>query len=209
MKQDIILPDDLKTALVSESKDFVVNGRFAEPLWKPISNMVMGAFWLGVIFYIGIGFDLSNLSEDWLKEVAAGLKQSAVNKDYPQLIFPIVFFGLFLSIGLWLFFFKGFRHLFKRRGIFVGTPTKLYNYKNGQTYYTKWVEFTGNIKVKGDDRKGTLIIERTTGYMMKRAHTSSVYVPYIAYIHGIQNANEIAKICKKRIAECNAGKYSD
>lgn len=209
MYQDIILPDDLNTALASESKDFVVYGRFAEPLWKPISNMIMGSFWLGIVLYMGTGFNLSNISADWFKEIAEGLKQSATNRDYPQLIFPIVFFGIFLSIGIYFFFFKGFRQLFKRGGIFVGTPTKLYNYKNGQTYYTKWVEFTGNIKVRGNDKKGTLTIERTNGYMLKRAHTSSVYVPYTSYLNGIPNVNEIAKICKKRIAECNAGRYTD
>jgi hypothetical protein len=209
MYQDITLPDDLNTVLASESKDFVVNGRFVEAPWKPISNIVLGALWIIAVLYMGSGFDFSGFSAEGIKEIAAGLKESAANKDYPQLIFPIVFFGVFLSIGIYYMIFKGVGRLFKRGGIFVGTPTKLYNYKNGQTTYNDWVEFTGNIKVKGNDKRGTVIIERTTGYKLKRAHTSSVYVPYTAYINGIAYANDIAKICKKRIAECNAGKYSD
>jgi hypothetical protein len=209
MMQDIILPDDLNTALASESKDFVVKGRFVKPLWDSMSYILMGAFWLFIIVYMGTGFNFSYFSIDLLKEIIVGYKEALINKEYAQVIFPVAFFGIFSGIGLYLLFYKGVRILLKKGGIFVGTPTKLYNYKGGHVYYTDWVEFTGNIKIKGNDTKGTLIIERTTGYMQHRNKSSSVYVPYTAYIEGIQNVNEIAKICKKRIAEANAGKYSD
>jgi hypothetical protein len=208
MIQDPTLPDDLNTALASESKDFVVLGKFAEPSLVPATNIVMGVFWLSFAIYLGTGFDFSNLSVEGVSFIASTLAENYVQKNYLELILPVVVFIFLFSIGVHLFVFKGLRRLLKKGGIFVGTPTKLYNYRKGQITFTNWEQYTGKITVKGSDIKGTLVIERNTGYMLKRKSGPSTYVAYTSYLSGISNVNEIAKIVKRRIAERHSGKYS-
>jgi hypothetical protein len=199
MIQDIILPDELSTAIASESKDFIVKGRLAEPVGKPIFNIIFGTFWLSITFFVGTGFNLNLFSVEGIKEIIESVKNAISTGTYYQLIFLVAFFGIFVAIGLNALI-KGIIPFFKRGGYFIGTPRRLLNFKKGKMYYTNWDQFTGKIRVRGNDKRGTLIMDKTTGYMY-RNKSGSTYVPYTVYISGIQDVHEIEQICRRRIKE--------
>jgi hypothetical protein len=92
--------------------------------------------------------------------------------------------------------------LLKPGGIFIGTPKKLLNYRNGELISYDWDMFTMKTKVRGNAAKGNLTLIRTTGYKTKRnSGGNSYYIPYIVYMSGIPDVLEIEKICKQRIKE--------
>jgi len=63
-----------------------------------------------------------------------------------------------------------------------------------------WEQFTGDIIVRGNNKKGNITLVMKTGQMV-RSKNSSRFVPDYIYILGIEGALDIEQICKKRIRE--------
>lgn len=199
MIQHFDLPEELNISVGSESRDFVVKGTFAQPVAGSVSSMIFGAVWLAftwfmMSFFIGPGF-ISGIIQSITSSIN-GTAGDGFDKGY---LFLALFFGIFLSVGLYIFL-KGFYTLFRRGGYFVGTPTRLINYRNGRMRSTDWEQFTGNIRVRGNNTKGSITLEMRTGRTVS-GKGGSRYVPDITYIAGIPDVYEIEKICQRRIKE--------
>jgi len=101
-------------------------------------------------------------------------------------------------IGLYMVL-AGVFSLMKTGGYFVGTPTRLVRFNRGKMMWDSWDQFNGNIEVRGNNKRGTIIIESRTGN--KSSGFGNRYVPNIVYISGVPGAYEIEQICRKRIKE--------
>ncbi len=197
MLQSIELPEELNISLGSESRDFAVKGTFAQPVFASVSGIIFGAVWLGFTFFMMSFF----LAPGFIEGAIQSFKSPDSSGEGGMMgsLFFIVFFGIFLTVGFWVFF-KGIFSLFRRGGYFVGTPTRLVNFRRGRLSSSDWEQFTGNISVRGNNKKGNITLEMRTGKMIS-GKGGSRFVPDVIYILGIEGAFDIEQICRKRIKE--------
>lgn len=199
MTEQITLPEELNISLGSESRDFAVKGTFAQPVGASVYNILFGAGWLGftffmMSFFLGPGFIKGSIESFTSSESANS--SDGTGQGY---IFFIVFFGIFLSVGLFTFI-KGFISLLRRGGYFVGTSSRLVNYRRGKLSSFDWEQFTGNIVVKGNNNKGSIMLVLRTGHVVS-GKGGSRFVPDTIYMAGIEGAFDIEQICRRRIKE--------
>jgi hypothetical protein len=201
MIQNVELPEEINISLGSESRDFAVKSTLAQPILDSIYSILIGAGWLGFTLYLTSSFIGPEYS-DYLINALKGTEAVTPNEgSLMGLIFFVVLFGIFVSVGLFKFL-KGVFSLFRRGGYFVGTPARLVNFRNGKMISSDWDQFTGNIEVKGSNKKGNIKLLMRTGKMIKgMGKGSSKYVPDITFIAGIQGVYDIEQICRKRIKE--------
>ena len=57
--------------------------------------------------------------------------------------------------------------IFKKGGYFVGTPTRLVRYQNGNIRSIDWEQFSGDIEVSGRDPKGNISLQMRTGRVVR------------------------------------------
>jgi hypothetical protein len=204
MPQDILLPEELVIAIGSETKDFVVKGTRFRPVSGSLSNLILGSIWVGVFIWIGFAlfgpFDASGETAPEKTTLKLFNDDGTINQE----LGIYVLYALFLIPGIWHLT-KTVIPLLKPGGIFVGTPKKLLNYRNGELISYDWDMFIMKTKVRGNAAKGDLTLTRTTGYQTKRNRAGiSYYIPYIVYMSGIPDVLEIEKICKQRIKESDS-----
>jgi hypothetical protein len=214
MYSDILLPDELLNEIGSETKEFVVKGTHLRPVTlNSITQLIIGILWVGG--FIWIGFFL--LNEFGPADItAAEPPEPVINKSFTDKFLNDgwaigLLYLAFLLPGIWNLR-KTLIPLFKSGGIFVGTPQRILNYRNGEIISYGWDEFLLKTKVTGNAIKGNLTLTRTTGYYMNAGRTAGgqkFYIPYIVFMSGIQNVFDIEKICKRRIEEKNSEKYPD
>jgi len=136
-----------------------------------------------------ISFDLND-------EIVTMSLQNMSNITVP-LIFTVISILVGVGVLAW-----GIYFLVKKGGYFVGTPERLINYRNGKIRSIDWEQFTGDIEVSGNEKKGDISLQMRTGKMVNTSDdTTSRYVPDFIYISGVSNIFEIEKICRKRIKE--------
>lgn len=198
MPEDILLPEELNISVSSESKDFALKGRRAKPIGSSVSRILFGAVWLGFVLLIMSMFLGPVFKGDIIQNFKEAFAKSP-EQENQQLTFLLIFFGVFILIGLYMII-GGILSLFKKGGYYVATPTRLVHYKNGQLKSSDWEQFTGNIVVKGSNKRGSITLEMRTGYMVS-GKGGSRYVPNVVYISGIPNVYEIEQICRRRIKE--------
>ena len=199
MEQIFDLPEDLAIAIGTESKDFVVWGKRAKPVGASLSRIIFGVVWLGFItffisFFLGPGF-----TQNIIQSISGALDSSNANESGQSPLFLLAFFGLFIGIGLFVFF-GGVFSLLKSGGYFVGTATRLIRYRKGKMMSADWEQFNGKIEVRGNNKSGSILLEMRTGTMVS-GKSGSRYVPDFVYISGVQDVYEIEKICRRRIKE--------
>ncbi|MBK9391216.1 MAG: hypothetical protein IPN68_13855 [Bacteroidetes bacterium] len=201
MFQDIQLPEELLIAVGSETKDFVVKGTRLRPVSGSLQNLILGSIWVGAFIWIGFAlFGPFGTSGDPSSE-STSLKLYNEDGTLNQDLGIYLLYALFLFPGIWQLT-KTIIPLLKPGGIFIGTPKKLLNYRNGEIIIYDWDMFTMKTKVRGNAAKGSLTLIRTTGYQTKTNRAgNSYYIPYIVYMSGIPDVLEIEKICKQRIKE--------
>jgi hypothetical protein len=199
MLQSIELPEELNISLGSESRDFAVKGTFAQPVGASVSGILFGAGWLGFTFLLMSFFIAPGFVEGAIQSFTSPEAANSVEGERLGYLFFIVFFGIFLSIGFYVFL-KGIFSLFRRGGYFAGTPTRLVNFRKGKLKSCDWEQFTGDIAVRGNNKKGNITLVMRTGSMV-RSKNSSRFVPDVIYIAGIEGASDIEQICRKRIKE--------
>ena len=83
----------------------------------------------------------------------------------------------------------------------MGTPLRLIHYHKAKMRSIDWEQFSGDIEVKGDINKGSIVLKMRTGRMVSRKNGPDRYVPDVIYMSKIPNAFEIERICRKRIKE--------
>jgi hypothetical protein len=200
MMQNIPLPQVLNSAIGTERKDFAVKAGRAQPLKKSMSIILIGTFWTAFTSIFVVAF----LGPLFLgKEVefeSNGVPTVAGPGNLGPILVPALIIGFFMLIGL-IMLSVGVYSIFKKGGYFVGTPLRLIHYQNGTLRSIDWEQFSGDIEVNGDVRKGNISLQMRTGRMVSRKNGPDRYVPDVIYLSQIPDAFEIERICRKRIKE--------
>jgi len=198
--ENIALPQELSSSLSSENKDFAVKAGRAQPLKKSISLILFGTVWTAFTSIFVFAF-LSPLFQG--KEVrfeSNGVPTVASPDNLGPIIIPAIIIGVFVLVGIGMLSW-GIYSIFKKGGYFVGTPTRLVHFQNGNTRSIDWEQFSGDIEVSGDAQKGNISLQMRTGRMVSRKNGPDRYVPDVIYISEIPNVFEIEQICRRRIKE--------
>jgi hypothetical protein len=199
MLENITLPDDLINAIGSESKEFAVIGRRAKPVGRSLVMLFFSLFWLAFSTFFIVVFLGPLFNGEEVHFTANDVPVVAGPGNLKAVVVPGIILGIFVLIGIGLVI-SAVYQLLKKGGYFVGTPTRLIHYKKGNIRSIDWEQFTGDIVVKGNDRKGTITLEMRTGYMVS-GKGGSRYVPNIIYMYNIPDVFSIEQICRKRIKE--------
>ncbi|OGD66966.1 hypothetical protein A2442_00155 [Candidatus Campbellbacteria bacterium RIFOXYC2_FULL_35_25] len=200
MIEKILLPKGLNIAIGSERKDFEVEARHTQPLTKIFSLGVFGIIWLtftGVFMFAFLG-PLFQGKEVYFTSNEIPVVASLQNLN--PLIAPMLVMAIFVLVGIYILGF-GIFSFFKKGGYFVGTPTRLINYRKNKVRSIDWEQFSGDIEINGNSKKGNIILQMRTGKIVNEENESRKYVPDVIYISGIKGALAIGEICRKRIKE--------
>ncbi len=200
MRRNTQIPPGLSSMLGTESRDFIVKAQraysgknswglvFFGLLWTAFSSIFVIVFFGPILIGEEVHFDLN------------GVPTTASINHMEPLIFPGIFIGFFVLIGLALTGF-GIYRMTKKGGYFVGTPTRLVMYTNGKIRSIDWEQFSGDIRFSGSNHKGTVSLGMRTGRMVSRKNQSSQYVPDVIDMVNIPNAFQVEKVCRERIKE--------
>ncbi|MGE5420321.1 MAG: hypothetical protein ACM3UT_09060 [Chloroflexota bacterium] len=186
------LPQELYTAIGSETRDFSVKAGSLKPFRKAVPGIIGGIAWMA--FFSLIFFGIFNL--DLSGMIAAG---AAENKTINPAYYLLGFFGIFYTIGL-IIIGKAIIPFIRRGGWFVGTPDRLVHYRRGNIRSIDWEQFTGDMKVRGNGAKGTISMSLRTG-RIKRNKGGQTYIPDVIFMTGIPAVPEIEQLCRKRLKE--------
>jgi hypothetical protein len=200
MLENLALPPELENYIGSESKDFAVKAKHANPPKASLFMIIFGVVWLGFSSIFLFAF---------LGPLFQGKEVEFLTNDVPTvagpgnlrpILLPAIIIGIFILIGLILLS-AGIRLLFKKGGYFVGTSTRLISLLNGKYRSVDWEQFSGDIEVTGNEEKGNITLGMRTGKMVSSKNGPDRYVPDTLYISGIPSVFEIEQICRKRIKE--------
>jgi len=195
------MPEELITAIGSETKEFVVKGTRFRPVKGSLSQLIIGIIWVGGFLWIGYTmFDPFGGARE--TAVTQSLEnESLIDKLLNQNMIAYLIYAFFLIPGIWNLT-RTVIPLLRKGGIFVGTPKRLLNYRNGRIITYDWDQFIQKTNATGNTTKGNLTLTRTTGYQTKRNQAGmSYFIPFTVFISGIPDVFEIEKICKQRIKE--------
>ena len=200
MSQVAKIPLALRSAIDSEANDFLVKAGRSQPFKKSLTFVLFGLFWTAFTSIFVVAF----LGPLFLgKEVhfeSNGVPTVASPQNLDPIIVPALIIGLFVLIGLSMIGF-GIYTLLQKGGYFVGTPTRLINYRKGKLRSIDWEQFSGDIEVTGNDHKGSIALQLRTGRWESSKNSSGRFVPEVVYISAIPDAFDLARICRKRIKE--------
>ncbi len=198
--ENIVLPPELSSSVRSENKDFTVKADRAQPLKKSFSLIIFGTVWTAFtsIFVFAILGPLFQGKEVHFK--SNGVPTIAGPDNLGPIILPAIIIGVFVLIGIGMLSW-GIYSIFKKGGYFVGTPTRLVYFQNGNIRSIDWEQFSGDIEVNGNAQKGNISLQMRTGRMVSRKKGPDRYVPDVIYISEIPNVYKIEQICRKRIKE--------
>lgn len=186
------LPQELYDAIGSETRDFAFKAGALKPFRKARTPMIGGIVWMAFFSLIFFGiFDL-----DLRGMIAAG---AAENKPINPAYYLLGFIGIFYLIGL-IIMGKGIIPLIRRGGWFAGTQERLIHYRKGNIRSIDWEQFTGDMKVRCNDGKGSISMSLRTG-IIKRRKGGQTYVPDVIFMTAIQGVSDIENFCRKRIRE--------
>lgn len=200
MIEMISLPPELDIIVGSESRDFAVKAKRANPPKSSIFLVTFGAVWLGftsIFFFAFLGPLFQGREVEFLVN---DVPTTAGPGNYKAVILPAVVIGVFVLVGLAMFT-GGIFMLLKKGGYYVGTPTRLISFSKGKYRSVDWEQFSGDIEVKGNEQKGYISLGMRTGRMVSSKNGPDRYVPDTMYISGIPNVYEIEQIIRKRIKE--------
>jgi hypothetical protein len=200
MLQNIPLPQTLINAIGVERKDFAVKAGRAQPLKKSLSILLFGTFWTAFTSIFVVAFLGPLFVGKEVEFSSGGVPTVAGPGNLEPILVPALVIGFFMIIGLAMLS-AGIYSLFKKGGYFVGTPLRLIHFHRGTVRSIDWEQFSGDIEVKGDIRKGNISLQMRTGRMVSRKNGPDRYVPDVIYLTRIPNAFEIERICRKRIKE--------
>ncbi len=194
------MPPELSAYLGDEPRDFAVKAGRDQPLNRPLSQLLFGAAWTALTSVFVIVF----LVPVWLgKEVhfeVNGVPTVAGPNNLEPLLWPGIFIGVFVLIGVGMMAW-GLGSLLREGGYFVGTPTRLIHYFQGDLRSIDWEQFSGDMAVRGNGRKGTLSLQLRTGRMVSNKRGTERYVPDVIHLVDITQVFEIEAICRSRIKE--------
>ncbi|MBU2996457.1 hypothetical protein KO500_08420 [Cellulophaga baltica] len=194
------VPNELKTLIGTEEVDFIVKAKRRKPLSYSILLFVFSTFWLGISGTIGFLFlgPLFFGEEVHFKE--NGVAKVATLDNYDSLLMPAAILSFFMLIGI-VILISAIVIFFQKGGYFVGTPSRLIQFRKGKATSTDWEQFNGTINTKSKGTSGNITFQLRTGKMRSRKNGPSQYVPSTISISGIDNLYSVEQKCRTRIKE--------
>lgn len=200
MKDYNRMPKKLYANIGTEKKDFVVKAGRAQPTKKSMAVVFFGVFWLAFTSIFVVAFLGPLFFGNEVHFESNGVPTVASPDNLGPIILPAMIIGLFVIIGLVILIW-GLYSMFEKGGFFVGTPLRLVHFFNGKIRSIDWEQFSGEIEVSGDRKKGNILLKMRTGKMVSGKNNQSRYVPDLIYITAIPNVITIEEICRRRIKE--------
>lgn len=194
------LPIDLKKQIENEKIDFSIKAERKYPLSKSLGGLLIGILMCAFMSLFIYAFFGPLFKNEEVHFTSNDVPVTASWDDLGELIVPGGIISLLTLAGLFVTF-KSLYSLFEKGGYFVGTQTRLIQFKNGKTTSTDWEQFTGSIKIKAKNNFGEIEFELRTGKMESRKNQPDKFVPDIIYLTGIDNVYDIEKKCRIRIKE--------
>jgi hypothetical protein len=194
------IPESLVDFVGNEEIDFAVKAGRAQPRSKTIFLLLFGVAWLAFTSIFVVAF-LGPLFVG--KEVhfeSNGVPTVAGPDNLGPALVPAMIIGVFVLVGV-IIFTVGVVLMLKRGGYFIGTPLRLIHYRRGRIRSIDWEQFSGDIMLSGNRRKGHIALRMRSGKMVSQKNGPDRYVPEVIYISEIENAHEVEKICRIRIKE--------
>lgn len=194
------LPQELISSLDSESKDFAVKAGRVQPLKVSYTLIIIAIMFILFTSIFSFVIITPLIEGKDVNIEINGVPTVVSRNNLRPLIVPAIFFGVFGLVGITVLY-LGIYSIFAKGGYFVGTPSRLVNFKNGKIKSIDWEQFSGNIELSGNSQSGNISLQLRTGRMVHRKNGPANYVPDIIHILQIENVFEIEKICRKRIKE--------
>lgn len=194
------LPSELTSALGSENTDFIVKAAKVHPKNKSIKGLIFSAAWIGFTSIFAAVFIGPVLLGREVSFELNGVPTTASPDNLEPLLFPGAMIALFGAIGLAILV-GSIVMLTKRGGWFVGTPDRLISFRKGTLRSIDWQQFSGDITVTGNDQKGDVLLGMRTGVKVNDKNRTDSYIPEKIYLVGIEDAQEIGRLCRERIEE--------
>jgi len=191
--KNIILPSSLNSIVGNENIEFVVKAERKNQKRKSVLPLLTGIIWCILTSMVMIPILIKLFSEE---------TELIKNNSIISKLIPLSFYIILISFSIYMLH-KGLSSLLKKGGYFVGTPTRLISYLNGNSKSINWKEFLGEIEVNGNSKKGNVILKRRAKTKVN-SQNSSAYISDNFCMIKIPNPFEIEKICSKRIKRSSA-----
>ncbi len=192
------LPQDLRRVIGDEKIEFSVFAKRKQPKQSSYGTIIFALLWLTIPSIASyIFFKPLFVGEEVHFEVD-DVPTTASWDDFEPMLIPSLLLILFLVIGIAVLI-GGLISLFKKGGYYVGTKTRLINYRKGMIKYYDWEQFTGNIEV--NFKKKNISLEMRRGRMRHRDDRSDEFVPEVLHLSGIEDIVQVERICRERIKE--------
>jgi hypothetical protein len=188
------------TILGDEKQDFAVEAGSMQPFKKSFAFILFGSFWIAFISIFLVAFFGPLLQGKEVEFESEGKLVVASLDNLQPLLMPAIIIGIFLFIGLVIVAW-GLYCIFKKGGHFVATPSRLVHFNGNQVRSIDWEQFSGEIWVTGNAKKGDITLQLRTGHMTSTRNGSKRYVPDLVYLAAVPKPFELEQICRKRIKE--------
>lgn len=194
------LPVDLKRLIENERVDFSIKAKRNLPLSKAVGRLLFSIAYCAFVSIFVFAFFGPLFKNEEVHFTSNDVPVTASWDDLSELMVPGIIIGLFVIGGV-IITISSIYLLFQNGGYFVGTETRMIQYRNGKSTITDWEQFSGNVKINAKNNFGDLEYELRTGKLQSKKNESDKFIPDIIYISSIENVYEIEKICKVRIKE--------
>jgi len=198
--ENITLPPELSSSVSSENKDFAVKAGRAQPLKKSLSLILSGTVFTACTSLFAFAFLGPIFQGKAAHFELNGVRTVASPDNLGPIMLPAIFIVIFLLVGIGMVSW-GIYSIFKKGGYFVGTPTRLVHFQNGNIRSIDWEQFSGDIEVGGSAQKGNISLQMRTGKMVSKENEPDKYVPDVIYISEIPNVFKVEQMCRRRIKE--------
>lgn len=196
----LVLPNELVSSLGSEVKEFAVLAKRTQPLKKSLLAVLTGIFMTAFVSIFVYVFFVPLLKGEEVHFEVNDTPTVASLDNLGPIVVPGLIIGFFVLLSLFTLLISIYQ-VFQKGGYFVGTPTRLIQFRKQQLRSIDWDQFTGDITVSGNEQKGTIALQMRTGHTISKRKGPDRFVPDVIYITDIPNVYAVEQICRKRIKE--------
>ncbi len=184
---------ELYNMLEGENIEFILHSKFTSAAINNIPFLVLGGAWT---FY-GLFFFLSF----YYQSFKGWIPDPAKLTHAPENIIIIVTLGalvIFVLTGVFIIL-ASIRHIAKSGCWYIGTDRKLIVATRRRVHFYDWDQFTPDIELIGNDKKGSLILNMKTGKTIIKKSGKRVIVPEKIEMSGIRKMLTVEAVIRKHL----------
>lgn len=191
---------DLSQYLGGETAEFTVKSEHPMPFREAAGLLVFGAIWTVFSLFMFSLFIGPVLAGKEVHFKSNGVPVTAGPDNMKPLAAPGAILGIFVLVGLGM---TGYGvYVITAEGPWAaGTPKRLLLVSPNSTRSIDWEQFTGDIQVFGNERKGDIVMVMRTGHMVQSKNSPPRYVPDKITLVGVPGPYNVEAICRQRIKE--------